>query len=466
MSILAGFMVPHPPLIIPEIGKGEEGRIQETADSYHAVGREIALLKPETIVVISPHNVMYRDYIHIRPEKNLAGSFREFETEAPAIEARNDLAFVDGICRAAKADGDSDCWGVLGSGEQELDHGTLVPLYFVNRYYQSYRLISVGLAGLPLAVHYRLGQTIKATAEKLNRRTVIIASGDLSHYLKEDGPYGYRREGPEYDEKIMDVMASARFGELLTFSDEFCSRAGECGHRAFTIMAGALDETAVQPKRLSYQKTFGVGYGICTYHVTGADPSRNFLAQYRVDMKKQIALRLKDEDEYVKLARASVEHYVTLGKPMETPDKLPEEMMKTRAGAFVSIHKEGELRGCIGTIEAVQENIACEIIENAISAAVRDPRFYPIAPDELPQLQYSVDILGEPEVIASVEELDVKRYGVIVTKGSRNGLLLPDLEGIDTPEQQVAVARQKAGIGADEEGVILERFRVVRHGEK
>lgn len=466
MSILAGFMVPHPPLIIPEIGKGEEGRIQETADSYHAVGREIALLKPETIVVISPHNVMYRDYIHIRPEKNLAGSFREFETEAPAIEARNDLAFVDGICRAAKADGDSDCWGVLGSGEQELDHGTLVPLYFVNRYYQSYRLISVGLAGLPLAVHYRLGQTIKATAEKLNRRTVIIASGDLSHYLKEDGPYGYRREGPEYDEKIMDVMASARFGELLTFSDEFCSRAGECGHRAFTIMAGALDETAVQPKRLSYQKTFGVGYGICTYHVTGADPSRNFLAQYRVDMKKQIALRLKDEDEYVKLARASVEHYVTLGKPMETPDKLPEEMMKTRAGAFVSIHKEGELRGCIGIIEAVQENIACEIIENAISAAVRDPRFYPIAPDELPQLQYSVDILGEPEVIASVEELDVKRYGVIVTKGSRNGLLLPDLEGIDTPEQQVAVARQKAGIGADEEGVILERFRVVRHGEK
>lgn len=467
MSILAGFMVPHPPLIIAEVGKGEEQKIAETAEAYHRVGREIASLAPETIVVISPHNAMYRDYIHIRPQKHLRGSFRQFGAKKPIIEADSDLEFVDALCRITEADGNaSSCWGVLGGGDEELDHGTLVPLSFVNWYYRSYRLVSAGLSGLPLAVHYRLGQAIKETAENLGRKTVVIASGDLSHYLKEEGPYGYRKEGPVYDQKIMDVMAGARFEKLLEFSDEFCGRAGECGHRAFTILAGALDETAVQPERLSYQDTFGVGYGICTYHVMGKDPERKFLEQYGKSMLERCMPVLDDADGYVALARKSLEHYVTTGRRMEIPDGLPQEMVEYSAGVFVSVHKNGALRGCIGTIAPVQENIAREIVENAVSAAAFDPRFSPVTPDELPQLAYSVDVLGEPEAVDSMDALDVKRYGVIVEKGSRRGLLLPDLDGVDTPEQQVAIARQKAGIGADERDVAIARFSVTRHGEK
>lgn len=466
MSILAGFMVPHPPLIIPEIGKGEEGKIQETVDAYDRVGREIAELAPETIVVISPHNMMYSDYIHIRPDRRLSGSLKQFGVNRTVAEADNDLDFVDALCRNVEGDGEEACWGVLGGKEKELDHGTLVPLHFVNRHYSGYKLVSVGLSGLPLPVHYRLGQAIKETAEHLERKTVIIASGDLSHYLKEDGPYGYRSEGPEYDHRIMEVMGEADFGQLLGFSDGFCDRAGECGHRAFAIMAGALDRTAVAVRRLSYQGTFGVGYGICTYHVTGEDPARDFLEQYRKAAEKQRAEMIRNEDAYVALARKSLEHYVTVGSRLELPADLPAEMLAKRAGAFVSIHKNGDLRGCIGTIAPVQENIACEIIDNAISAAARDPRFTPVTADELSQLQYSVDILGEPEPIDSIGQLDVKEYGVIVTKGNRRGLLLPDLEGIDTPQQQVDIARQKAGIDVNETGVHLERFRVIRHGEK
>ncbi len=467
MSIIAGFMVPHPPLIIAEVGKGEERKVAETAEAYHKVGREIAALAPETIVVISPHNVMYRDYIHIRPQKRLRGSFRQFGAKKPVIEAESDLEFIDALCRLAETDGNaSSCWGVLGGESEELDHGTLVPLSFVNRYYRSYRLVSAGLAGLPLAVHYRLGQAVKETAEKLGRKTVVIASGDLSHYLKEDGPYGYRKEGPAYDQRIMDVMAGAQFGKLLEFSDAFCSQAGECGHRVFTILAGALDKTAVCPERLSYQDTFGVGYGICTYHVVGTDPKRNFLERYGAEVMERHAPASDDADGYVALARKSLEHYVTTGRRMDLPDALPKEMTGRSAGVFVSVHKNGELRGCIGTIAPVQDNIACEIVENAISAAAFDPRFPPITPDELTQLQYSVDVLGEPEAVASMDALDAKRYGVIVTKGNRRGLLLPDLDGVDTPQQQVAIAKQKAGIGADEKGVALARFEVVRHGEK
>ena len=142
--------------------------------------------------------------------------------------------------------------------------------------------------------------------------------------------------------------------------------------------------------------------------------------------------------------------------------EMPEEMFGRMAGIFVSIKKDGQLRGCIGTIQAVRNCIAEEIVENAVSAAVRDPRFSPVEPEELEYLVISVDVLGEPEKISSPEELDTERYGVIVTRGHKRGLLLPNLEGIDTVEEQIAIAKQKAGIRENEE-VGLERFEVIRH---
>lgn len=168
------------------------------------------------------------------------------------------------------------------------------------------------------------------------------------------------------------------------------------------------------------------------------------------------------EDDYVRLARAAIEAYVRAGQKLQMPEGLPREMRERRAGVFVSLKKGGMLRGCIGTIRAVCPSIAEEIIENAISAAARDPRFYPVGEGELAELAVSVDVLGDAEKIDSPADLDVKRYGVIVTKGSRRGLLLPNLEGVDTVEEQIAIAKQKAGIGEREEAV-LERFEVVRH---
>ncbi len=169
-------------------------------------------------------------------------------------------------------------------------------------------------------------------------------------------------------------------------------------------------------------------------------------------------------DPYVQLARKTIELYVRQREvPRPKVEELIPELWTKRAGAFVSIHKGGELRGCIGTISATQATLAEEIIRNAVSAATRDPRFPPISEDELSGLEISVDVLGEAERIESEEELDVKRYGVIVEKGYRRGLLLPDLEGVDTPAYQVQIAKWKAGIAEDEEDVRLYRFEVVRH---
>ncbi len=175
------------------------------------------------------------------------------------------------------------------------------------------------------------------------------------------------------------------------------------------------------------------------------------------------------ESLYVKLARRTIEEYVLAGErdlyKRVLPDEyLPEELQK-RAGAFVSIKKKGELRGCIGTIQATRPNLAEEIISNAISAASRDHRFPPISQEELAELEISVDILEEPEKVSDLSELDPLNYGVIVEKGFRRGLLLPDLEGVDTVEKQVRIALQKAGLSpfTDLREVNLYRFKVNRY---
>lgn len=460
MAITAAFMVPHPPLIIPEIGRGAESAIQSTIDAYNKAAERIAELRPETIVVISPHQVMYADYFHISPGSGGEGDFGQFQAGQVTIRAVYDTGFVGELCVQAQAQGLEA--GTLGQRESRLDHGTMIPLYFVNQRWRDYKLVRIGLSGLPLRSHYELGQCIQETAEILGRNVIIIGSGDLSHRLKEDGPYGFQKEGPEYDSRIMEVMGQAAFGELLEFSEDFCDKAGECGHRSFTMMAGALDRLAVEVRGLSYEGPFGVGYGICTYQVTGMDSRRDFLEQYERKERERLQTVRSQEDEYVKLARQAIETYVRTGKILPLPEGLPEQLYQDRAGAFVSVKEDGRLRGCIGTIQASRACLAEEIIHNAVSACSHDPRFSPIEGKELKRLVISVDVLGEAKKIDSPDQLDVRQYGVIVTNGARRGLLLPNLDGVDRVEQQIAIAKQKAGIG-DEEDVELERFEVTRH---
>ena len=472
MSISGGVMVPHPPIILPEIGRGEEKKIQATRDAYEKAMAFAASLEPETVVVISPHSVMYGDYFHISPGAEAEGDFRRFRARNVRIHADYDVEFAHTLC--GLCDRDDFPAGTMGERDPELDHGTMIPLYFLNHYLDSgaCRVVRIGLSGLPLTDHYRLGQKIREAADRLGRRVVLIGSGDLSHKLREDGPYELDENGPVYDERIMDVMGRAQFDELLDFDEAFCERAAECGHRSFVIMAGALDGKALRACRLSHEGTFGVGYGICTYQVTGEDETRHFLDIWIRRKKAELARTRASEDLYVRLARAGVESAVRDHRKL--PEKRIREILQEeeqtgrgllgrRAGVFVSIHKDGRLRGCIGTISPTCSSIAEEIAQNAVSASTRDPRFAPIRPAELDSLEITVDVLGDTERISSPVELDVKRYGVIVTKGRRRGLLLPNLDGVDTVEDQISIALQKAGLDTDEENYELERFEVVRH---
>ncbi len=460
MPVLAAFMVPHPPMIVPDVGRGSEDQIRKTTAAYERVAEEIEELRPDTILISSPHAVMYADYFHISPGKEAKGSFASFRAPQVRFREEYDADLVRRICRLA--DERSFPAGTEGERNPELDHGTMVPLWFIRRRYKEGKIIRLGLSGLPLTQHYELGEIIREAVEESGKRVVFVASGDLSHKLKDYGPYGFAAEGPLYDERIMDACGRAAFGELLDFDETFCDKAAECGHRSFTIMAGVFDGRAVKATALSHQDVTGVGYGICTFYPGEPDGSRHFLQAHMDRMEKEISEQKEHSDAYVKLARKALEAYILRRETLKVPEGLPAELRTQRAGAFVSIHEFGKLRGCIGTFLPTRDCIAEEIIGNAISAATRDPRFSPITADELKWLEISVDILGTPEPAVSFDELDVKKYGVIVSAGPRRGLLLPDLDGVDTVEQQVDIARQKAGIRKGEQ-ISLQRFEVVRH---
>jgi AmmeMemoRadiSam system protein A len=480
MPIVGAFMVPHPPIMLPEVGRGEEKNIQATTDAYRKVAEEVAALKPETIIISSPHSIMYADYFHISPGKRATGDMGQFRASQVKFDVEYDTDLVAEICAISDSYGQEKDnitslevqgfpAGTMGERDSSLDHGTMIPLYYIREKYTDFKVVRIGLSGLSLPVHYEMGQIIQQAVERTGVRAVYIASGDLSHKMKKDGPYGFAKEGPEYDDQIMEVCASGEFDRLLDFDEVFCEKAAECGHRSFVMMAGALDGLSVTPHKLSHEATFGVGYGICTFDVGGPDESRHFLDKWRANKKEILDQKKKDEDPYVRLARYSLENYITMGKRIRRKDledgnwsDLEDAMFNKQAGTFVSIHKDGQLRGCIGTILPTCSCIADEIMQNAISAGTNDPRFPMIKEDELPYLEMSVDVLDAPEPIDSPDQLDVKRYGVIVSHGRKRGLLLPNLDGVDSVEQQIDIARQKGGIREDED-YSLERFEVIRH---
>jgi AmmeMemoRadiSam system protein A len=172
-------------------------------------------------------------------------------------------------------------------------------------------------------------------------------------------------------------------------------------------------------------------------------------------------MTMKNNSPHVDLAEKAIKAYITKRQIISPPDNISEELTQP-AASFVCLKKHGDLRGCIGTIQPVHETLAEEIIRNAISAATEDPRFLAVEADELEQLEYSVDVLTSPEKVDDVSDLDPRKYGVIVQSGMKRGLLLPDLEGVDTVEEQIDIASRKAGIHRGEP-VTLFRFEVKRY---
>lgn len=465
--IISSYIFPHPPVIVPEVGRGAESCASQTVEAVKKAAEAIKSDRPATIIVTTPHGPVFQDYVYISVSEELSGDLGRFGGGNVKMNFKNNIDLVNRIIKYAKEEGiysgglDEDVARRYGVSK-ELDHGVTVPLYFVRNEYSGFKLLHIAIAGLPFLELYKFGICISRAVEETGEQVVFLASGDLSHRLSHDAPYGFSDKGKEFDDLFINSIKQLDVERLLEIDEDFCESAGECGLRSFLMMFGALDGYDLKPEVYSYEGPFGVGYSVVRFAVGARNPERQILKKVEEKSRRKMEQIRSNEDPYVMLARETLETYVRENRLIKVPEGLPPEMLNNKAGTFVSIKKHGQLRGCIGTTGPARKNIAEEIIYNAISSGTRDPRFEPVEEDELDKLVYSVDVLKEPEPIQSLDELDVIKYGVIVRAGGRSGLLLPNLEGVDTPEKQVSIALQKAGIRPDEK-YSMERFEVIRH---
>ncbi|MFW6298757.1 MAG: AmmeMemoRadiSam system protein B, partial [Bacillota bacterium] len=263
MSIVKAYIVPHPPLAVPEVGRGKEKAIQRTLDNYDAIAREIKELKPDTIVLSSPHAPAFRDYFYIPDAEVLKGDFGMFGAPHVQLNTPCDQTFVRTLSQ--KATEASFRAGSAGASDSRLDHGSMVPLYFIKRRYDDFALVQVALSGLSNKDHYTMGTLIKDTADALGRKVVYIASGDLSHKLTHDGPYGYHKSGPVFDETLTSLMQKKDLRGFLNLDRKLVHEAAQCGLGSFIMMAGAVGGKTETSELMSYEGPFGVGYAIARY---------------------------------------------------------------------------------------------------------------------------------------------------------------------------------------------------------
>lgn len=466
MPVVFCGVCPHPPVMVPEVGKEQSDIVIKSRQAMLELGRRLKESGARSLVFISPHGPVFSDGIAINAGKTLKGSLKGFGAPGVRFKLQNDLRLASAIDQKAHKAGIITLMMEESSARQygvslDLDHGLTVPLYFIREAGVDLPVAVVYMGLLPPDRLYRFGMAIGEAVEETGEKAAVIASGDLSHCLTEEAPGGYNPAGKEFDREIASLLGGADVMGIINLEAGLVEKAGECGLRPITIMLGALDGQRVDAEVLSYEGPFGVGYMVAALTPGEPESGREFGRVIGESRRSVAESRKKGEGFLPRLAREALENYSRGGQYSISQEDIPGEFRKP-AGVFVSLKKDGQLRGCIGTTLPQYGSIAEETVNNAISAGHRDPRFLPLDPGEIDDLDISVDVLYPPEPVHGLEELDPLRYGVIVKSGRKQGLLLPNLEGIDTAQEQVDIARQKAGIEAGAP-VELERFEVIRH---
>ena len=338
------------------------------------------------------------------------------------------------LAAALVADGQRAGFSLTWAEETDLDHGVVVPLHSLPRTMANKRCIFLGVSGWPLHRFVEFGAWLQNRLR--DRSAVLIASGDLSHRLTPDAPYGFRPEGPVFDRLVIDALRGRHWAQIEDLDPDLVEQAGECGLRPLAILLGAGRAADLDSQVLSYEGPFGVGYPVVAF-----TPSAG--AKSTLDVQE--------------FGRRAIDTYLRTRRLIDPPQPIPVDLQAPSA-VFVTLRKDGELRGCVGSVRPTEATAAHELIRYAVASAVRDPRFDPVRIDEVSALMIKVQLLDPPEPVTDIAALDPNTYGLIVRHGDRQALLLPGIDGIETPEQQILAACEKAGI--DRHAPLeLERFR-------
>jgi AmmeMemoRadiSam system protein A len=460
MSWIWGAFMPHPPVLVPAVGQGREQEAGATIRGVEKLCAELAALpdaRPDVLMVLSPHQPYAPGGLFLNAAPRFHGSLSPFG--APQVSL--DMA-ASGDCFNALASYLTERGFQVFAGEGEditRDHGSIVPLHFIASALggELPPLVLGSPIGLAPEQALELGKALAAFEPGL--RCALLASGDLSHRLKRDGPNGYHPDGQVFDDAVVRAFTEGDPSILTNMPEQTLHNAGECGLRSALVLLGLCNSPL---SVFSYEGPFGVGY--CNALWTPGKKPR-----VSVSIRPARSKTAAESHAFPRIARETVRRHLTEGSTAQdipVSDEADKALLGEQKACFVSIKtKSGDLRGCIGTILPARPRLMQEIMANAVSAAIRDPRFPPMTADELDKVSFSVDVLSTPEPVENIDALDPKVWGVIVSKGHQRGLLLPDLPGVDSVEMQLAIAAQKAGISSMD-GVKLERFRVDRYPEE
>jgi AmmeMemoRadiSam system protein A len=409
--------------------------------------KEVMDSRPEALVLISPHSPRQPRAFGLWAGRKLEGSFAQFHAPGAQVSFPNDTQLADAIIAEARGRG-LDTWMI---DDQPLDHGALVPLWFLAR---------AGWAGatVVLSLNYpeggglvELGEAIAAAAGAAHRRVAIVASGDMSHRLTQEAPCGFHPQARQFDETFIRLLSEGDYHEIGKINPDLRELAAEDAVDSTLVAAAAVGWKSTGHKVLSYEGPFGVGYGVAILFAEDSNAADSRPTPAQAAMQQGAILS--------GLARQSVT--AVLRESAETPPAATGQYLSAQGGVFVTLRERGGmLRGCAGTIVPACASVVAETWRSARLAAFQDPRFPPVLAGELPNLHFEVSVQHSMEKIPSAAELDPARYGLVVsTDDGRRGLLLPGIADIKTAAQQLDIARKKGWIEPDEP-VMLQRFQV------
>jgi AmmeMemoRadiSam system protein A len=471
--ILFAGLMPHAPVLVPGVGGDRLADIAATVRAMATVARRAVAAQPATLVLVSPHSPRRPGAFGLWRTSQLRGSLERFGSPEDRVDLPLNRTLADELETEAARRG-LRTWHIR---DKSLDHGAVVPLCY---------LVAAGWKGptVILSLNYpgeggleELGQAIATVAQERRQRTAIIASGDMSHRLTPTAPSGFHPDGRRFDEALIALLRQGAYREIAQIDSELEETAAEDAADSTRIAVAAAGYRTKGHEVLSYEGPFGVGYGVAIlFEADGAGKSvaesdlscshererveelvstrsRSWL--HKTLPEPQVIASLSDLPI---VAHRAVE--AALGAGPKTPPFEAAGELTGRHGVFVTLRtQKGELRGCIGSLAPTEKDLVEETWRLAVAAASTDYRFRPVTAAELPGIHFSVTVLGELEPVASPDELNPAVYGVVVISADgRKGVLLPDIAGIDSVAEQIAIARDKAGIGPNEP-VELQRFR-------
>ena len=446
MSVTCAALMCHAPIVIPDIAGERAASCARTTAAMRQVAARLVAHHPDVLVLISPHTPRDGRRFGLVRAEWLQGDFGRFGVPAVSVRMCGAPEAAAAVADAAHARGLST-WSPSGSA---LDHGALVPMTFLLEAGYSGKVLLIALPYPDTGQEPAMGQAIADAARALGQRFVVLASGDMSHRLQPGAPSGFHPQARRFDQRFVELLERGELGDAMRLPSDLRELAAEDVVDSCTVAAAAVGFDATGHGVLSYEGPFGVGYceallfdGMAAtatnarVHGAASEPPRELLA----------------------VARDAIDARLH-GRSFVAPE-LTAPWQRSR-GVFVTLRDAaGGLRGCIGHLAPHHATLAEEVAKCAVASALHDTRFAPLEPDELDDLRVELSLLGPAEPVSSASELDPARYGVVVSCGQRRGVLLPEVEGVTSVDQQLAIARRKAGLQPDDD-VTLERFEVIK----